>query len=120
MNEELHIKFEKPYEGIEKINEKEYVLHNYRGDIYLPISSMIIAKREGKNMDIKEIVIESTSGRIQYIQAAKSITGIYFLLKNSVIYNHDNIRIKTELEMGDNPEFMIVKEIDGGDSGDDI
>lgn len=110
MDRELNIVFEKPYEGIEKVNEKEYVLHNYRGNIYLPIGSMIIARREGKNMDINEIRIEGTDGSLHQVQAAKSITGIYFLLMNHVVPDHGNIRIKTELEMGDNPKFMIAYE----------
>lgn len=73
---------------------------------------MIIARREGKNMDIKEIVIEGVDGSIYRVQAVKSITGIYFLLKNHIIYNSDNVRIKTELGMGNSPEFRIVYEKD--------
>lgn len=108
MNKEVYINFKKPYQGIEKINEKEYVLHNYRGNIYLAMGSMIAVRQEGKNMDIKEIVIEGDG--IIHVQAVKSITGVYVTLKNYVIHDNDGIRIKTELEMGDSPEFMIAYE----------
>jgi hypothetical protein len=111
---EIYIKFEKPYEGLEKINEKEVVLHNYRGNIYLPKGSIIIVKKEfgGTNLDIKELIIENSNESIEYIQATRSITGIYFLLKECVIKDYSQIRIKTELDIGDNPVIYIEYEND--------
>jgi arginine repressor len=112
VDNEERIYFNNPFEGIEKVSDREFILHNYRGNIHLPVGTIIVARNGiiGPMIDIDRIVIESISGSTLSVDAVRSITGAYFLLKDYTVENGYNIRILTEQDMGDQPSFSITYE----------